>query len=147
MSTNPNPQRPASRYKGTREAGRNNNWSGKIIAIAAVVLIIAVVIAFARFMQIRQSETVSASMGAFERIDDHTFQLDVDVSRDNVDEPSYCIVTALNYSHAEVGRREVLVKPGGNSVIRITTTIPTREPAVSGGIYGCSTVIPQHMNL
>ncbi|WP_080795767.1 DUF4307 domain-containing protein [Corynebacterium pacaense] len=147
MSTNPNPQRPASRYRSSREVITKTNWTGKLIAIAAVALIFAVVFAFARYMQAREAQTVSASMGAFERIDDHTFQMDVDVSRDNVDEPSYCIVTALDYSHGEVGRREVLVEPGGDSVIRITTTIPTRAPAVSGGIYGCSTTIPAHMNL
>lgn len=124
-----------------------NNWSGKIIAVLAVVIVVAVVIALVQFMQRREAETVTATMGAFERIDDSTFQMDVDVTRENPELPTYCIVTALAYSHAEAGRREILVEPSTESVVRITTQIPTREPAVSGGVYGCSTTIPSHMNL
>lgn len=155
MSTNPNSpsnapdstERPVSRYRGNRETMATNNWSGKVIAALAVVIVLALVIALVQFMQRRESETVTASMGAFERIDDSTFQMDVDVTRENPEVPTYCIVTALAYSHAEVGRREILVEPSSATVVRITTQIPTREPAVSGGIYGCSTTIPSHMNL
>lgn len=140
-------ERPASRYRGNRETMASNNWSGKVIAALAVVMIIALVIAFVQFMQRREGETVTGQMGAFERIDDDTFQMDVDVTRENPEEATYCIVTALDYSHAEVGRREILVEPSSDTVVRITTQIPTREPAVSGGVYGCSTTIPSHMNL
>ncbi len=155
MSTPSNPpsnasdstKRPASRYRGNREITASNNWTGKLIAAAAVVIVIALVIAFVQFMQRREAETVSATMGAFERIDDDTFQMNVDITRDNPEVPTYCIVTALAYSHAEVGRREIYVEPSTDTVVRITTQIPTREPAVSGGIYGCSTNIPSHMNM
>lgn len=141
------PERPASRYKGSRETMTSNNWSGKIIAALAVVILVAVVLALVQFMQRREAETVTATMGAFERIDDDTFQLDVDVTRENPEVPTYCVVTALAYSHAEVGRREILVPPSSDTVVRVTTQIPTREPAVSGGVYGCSTTIPSHMNM
>ncbi len=110
-------------------------------------MVIALVVAFVRFMDQREAQTVTATMGAFERIDESSFQLDVDVTRDNPEEATYCIVTALDYSHAEVGRREILIEPGTETVVRVTTLIPTREAAVSGGIYGCSTNIPSHMNL
>lgn len=140
-------QRPSSRYRGNRETMATNNWSGKVIAVLAVVIVVALVIALVQFMQRREAQTVTGTMGAFERIDDSTFQMNVDVTRENPELPTYCIVTALDYSHAEVGRREILVEPSTESVVRITTQIPTREPAVSGGVYGCSTTIPSHMNL
>ncbi|WP_293953195.1 DUF4307 domain-containing protein [uncultured Corynebacterium sp.] len=140
-------ERPASRYRGDRETMATNNWTGKVIAALAVVIVVALVIAFVQFMQRSETQTVTGTMGAFERIDDHTFQMDVDITRDNPEEPTYCIVTALAYSHAEVGRREILVEPSTETVVRVTTQIPTREPAVSGGVYGCSTTIPSHMNL
>lgn len=139
--------RPSSRYNSDRDLTKSSTWTGKVIAIALVILVVALVLGFTRFIQLRDEKTVTASMAGFERIDDSLFQMDLDVSRKNVDQPSYCIVTALNYSKAEVGRREVLVPSGGNSVIRLTTQIPTREAAVSGGVYGCSTNIPAHMNL
>lgn len=143
----PGSERPASRYRTDRDISGGTNWTGKVIAAAAVVIVIGIVIAFVRFMNQQESTTVTASMGAFQRIDEHSFQLDVDVTRQDPSEVAYCIVTALNYEHAEVGRREVLVEPSVDSVVRITTLIPTREAAVSGGIYGCSHNIPAHMNL
>lgn len=161
MSNNPTPssnvpgtpeipdamQRPSSRYRGNRETMATNNWTGKVIAALAVVIVVALVIALVQFMQRREAETITGTMGAFERIDDSTFQMNVDVTRDNPEQAAYCIVTALDYSRAEVGRREILVEPSTETVVRITTQIPTREPAVSGGVYGCSTTIPSHMNL
>ncbi|ALC05406.1 hypothetical protein CDES_04820 [Corynebacterium deserti GIMN1.010] len=140
--------RPAGRYNARRpEASAGRNISGKIIAIVGVLLIIAIVIVGANFLKARDSQTVSGQMGAFERIDDDTFRFEVDVTRDDPSQVAYCIVTAKDYSHAEVGRREVLVEPSEHSTVRISTLIPTRDIAVSGGVYGCSTKIPSHMNL
>ena len=144
----PNTQRPAARYNARRpEAATGKNISGKVIAIVGVLLIIAIVLVGANFLKNREAQTVSGQMGAFERIDDDTFRFEVDVTRDDPSQLAYCIVTAKDYSHAEVGRREDLVEPSDHSTVRISTLIPTREPAVSGGVYGCSTVIPSHMNL
>lgn len=144
----PNTQRPASRYNSPRpEAAAGRNISGKIIAVIGVLLVIAIVVVGANFLKNRDAQTVSGQMGSFERIDDDTFRFEVDVTRDDPSQVAYCIVTAKDYSHAEVGRREVLVEPSDHSTVRISTLIPTREPAVSGGVYGCSTVIPSHMNL
>ncbi|MFP7366427.1 DUF4307 domain-containing protein [Corynebacterium callunae] len=142
----PRAQRPASRYNATAGNPGGRNLGGKAIAVIAVLLIIALVVAFASYMNKREAQTVSGQMGAFERIDDDTFRFEVDVTRDDPSQKAYCIVTAKDYSHAEVGRREVLVEPSEHSTVRISTLIPTRDIAVSGGVYGCSTVIPSHMN-
>src|SRR5699024_72300 len=129
----PNTQRPASRYNSPRpEAAAGRNISGKIIAVIGVLLVIAIVIVAANFLKNRDAQTVAGQMGSFERIDDDTFRFEVDVTRDDPSQVAYCIVTAKDYSHAEVGRREVLVEPSDHSTVRISTLIPTREPAVSG---------------
>ncbi|BAU95370.1 hypothetical protein N24_1108 [Corynebacterium suranareeae] len=144
----PDIKRPAGRYNARRpEAAASKNISGKIIAVIGVLLVIAIVIVGANYLKNRDARTVTGQMGAFERIDDDTFRFEVDVTRDDPSQVAYCIVTAKDYAHAEVGRREVLVEPSEHSTVRISTLIPTREPAVSGGVYGCSTVIPSHMNL
>ena len=70
----------------------------------------------------------------------------VDVKRKNVDTPAYCIVTALNYDMAEVGRREVYISPGGENLQRLQLDIITREPAVAGGAYGCGETIPFYLD-
>lgn len=142
----PSSQRPSSRYNTEGGTISGGNRGGKAIAIVGVLLIIALIVAFANFMNNRESQTVSGQMGSFERIDDDTFRFEVDVTRDDPSQKAYCIVTAKDYSHAEVGRREVLVEPSDHSTVRISTLIPTRDIAVSGGVYGCSTIIPSHMN-
>lgn len=140
-------ERPQSRYGAARPAQGRGGLSGKIIAVLMVALLIAFVIVVARYLSTRDDPTVKASMTNFERMDDATMHLDIDVTRSQPDVPSYCIVTAMNYDKAEVGRREVLVPPGGPETQRLGVEIPTRDRAVSGSVYGCSTQIPSYMDL
>ncbi|KQB83656.1 DUF4307 domain-containing protein [Corynebacterium oculi] len=140
-------ERPQSRYGAARPARGSNGISGKIVAVVMVLLLIALVIVVARFLATRDDATVKASMTNFERVDDATMHLDIDVTRNQPDVPSYCIVTAMNYDKAEVGRREVLISAGGPETQRMAVEIPTRDRAVSGSVYGCSTQIPAYMDL
>ncbi|WPF66886.1 MULTISPECIES: DUF4307 domain-containing protein [unclassified Corynebacterium] len=140
-------ERPQSRYGAARPAQGSGGISGKIVAIVMVALLIALVIVVARFLATRDDATVKASMSNFERVDDSTMHLDIDVTRNQPDVPSYCIVTAMNYDKAEVGRREVLIPAGGPETQRMAVEIPTRDRAVSGSVYGCSTQIPAYMDL
>ena len=138
--------RPESRY-GTDDPAKPKGIAGKIIAALLVLIIIAAVFAIARYVQQRNHIPVQASVAAYERQDDQTMRLWVDITRDDVSKDSYCIVTALNYDMAEVGRREVLVPAGGDSGLRVEVDIPTRDYPVSTGIYGCATDIPSYMDI
>lgn len=146
MSTPAN--RPASRY-GTSESaspiGQPKGIASKVVAIGGVILMAAIIIAVGRYIINREDQAVSITMASHERVDDSTMRLWVDVTRDDTTVPSYCIVTAIDYSMAEVGRRELLIPTGGNAVQRIQVDIPSRDLPVSGGVYGCSTTIPSHM--
>ena len=148
MSTPADP-RSTARY-GSEGGGRNRksqgNLTGKAIAIMAVVLLAGLAVAIARYMAAdAERGDVTISMVSHERVADDTMRLWVDVTRKDPNVESYCIVTAMNYEMAEVGRREILVKPGGDAVQRFTVDIPSRDMPVSGSVYGCSTTMPPYL--
>ncbi len=144
--TSPSPSRPTSRYGADRTPKKPGGIGGKIIAVLTVVLIAGIVITVGRFLMNREAVEVSASLVTFESVDDDSIRLWVDVTREDTTKPSYCIVTALNYAMAEVGRREIVLPTGGEGVQRLEVDLPTRDVPVSGGIYGCSTIMPAHLD-
>ncbi|NLF92138.1 MAG: DUF4307 domain-containing protein [Corynebacterium marinum] len=136
----------AARYGADRTPKTERNLGGKMIAIVAVVLIVGLAVAVARYLAAdNERGDVTISMVSHERIDDQTMRLWVDVTREDPDVESYCIVTAINYEMAEVGRRELLIAPGGDPIQRFQVDIPSRDLPVSGSVYGCSTLIPDHL--
>ncbi|PFG29028.1 putative secreted protein [Corynebacterium renale] len=146
--TNPiDRQRPAGRYQAAGKTAAKSQLSSKLLAVGLVAIVVLAVIFGARYMANRSAVPVSAQMGEFETIDDNHIGMYVDVLRDDVSQPSYCIVKALDYNMAEVGRREILIPAGGPEAQRLWTVIPTRAYPVSVGVYGCATDIPHHMDL
>lgn len=143
MSTATSP-RPAERYG--RNRGSSGSIGGKVVAIVSALLMIALLVVGARTIMERFNEPVRAEFISQEHIDDNTGRLWIDVNRKNPDTPAYCIVTAVDYSHAEVGRREVVLPAGGEEHSRIAVDLPLREPLVSGRIYGCSENLPFYMD-
>lgn len=143
MSTATSP-RPAERYG--RNRGSGGSIGGKVVAIVSALLMIALLVVGARTIMERFNEPVRAEFISQEHIDDNTGRLWIDVNRKNPDTPAYCIVTAVDYSHAEVGRREVVLPAGGDEHSRIAVDLPVREPLVSGRIYGCSENLPFYMD-
>ena len=143
MSTATSP-RPAERYG--RNRGSGGSIGGKVVAIVSALLMIALLVVGARTIMERFNEPVRAEFISQEHIDDNTGRLWIDVNRKNPDTPAYCIVTAVDYSHAEVGRREVVLPAGGEEHSRIAVDLPVREPLVSGRIYGCSENLPFYMD-
>lgn len=125
--------------------GTQPNLSGKLVAIAAVLIAIAIIIVAVQYFQRQRATTVSATQAGIERVDDHTLRSTVDITRKNPDAPAYCIVTALNYNKAEVGRREVLVPAGGAKTQPVTVDIPTNDEPVASTVYGCSDIIPDYL--
>ena len=143
MSTATSP-RPAERYG--RNRGSGGSIGGKVVAIVSGLLMIALLVVGARTIMERFNQPVRAEFISQEHIDDNTGRLWIDVDRKNPDTPAYCIVTAVDYSHAEVGRREVVLPAGGEEHSRIAVDLPVREPLVSGRIYGCSENLPFYMD-
>ena len=124
--------RPADRYG--RANGSGGTVGGKVVAVIAVLLIGALLFFGARTIMNRFNEPVRAEFISQEHIDDSTGRLWIDVTRKHPDTPAYCIVTAVDYSHAEVGRREVILPAGGEEHSRIAVDVPVREPLVSGRV-------------
>lgn len=135
--------RPAQRYGSSSRGGTTG---GKVVAVIAVLLVTAILVVSARALLERFNRPVTAEFISQERIDDSTGRLWIDVDRKDPSQPAYCIVTAVDYSHAEVGRREVILPAGGEKHERLAVELPVREPLVSGRIYGCSDNMPFYMD-
>lgn len=132
-----------SRYDGQPT---QNTWTGKIIAVFALVLVVAFAVALAKYLRSAENQTTHINFASSERIDDSTMRVWADVSRKDTSVPAYCIVTALDYNMAEVGRREFYVPPGGEETQRFQVDVPTREVGVAGGAYGCGESIPFYLD-
>lgn len=133
------------RYHDSNSAQSQGTLSGKLIAIGAVLMVVAFAVAFATFLRNNGPQDVNISFVGSERIDDSTMRVWADVSRKDVEQPAFCIVTALNYSMAEVGRTEFLVPAGGANTHRFEIDVPTYEAAHAGKVYGCGSDVPFYL--
>ncbi|MCK7675775.1 DUF4307 domain-containing protein [Corynebacterium pygosceleis] len=139
------PPLPSDRYAVTADGSRGN-LSGRIIAIGSVLFLVAAVVVTVQYFQKTAAATVSATTSGFERTEDEsTLRMFVDVTRKNTDTDSYCVIQALDYDKIEVGRREFLIPPGGESTERYTVEIPTRGLPVAGKVYGCHEKVPAYL--
>ncbi|WP_254868329.1 DUF4307 domain-containing protein [Corynebacterium sp. Marseille-P4321] len=138
--------RPASRYGSAKRATSGGTTGGKVIAVVTLVLLIAVLVVGGRAISQRMNRPITADFISAEHVDDSTGRLWIEVQRKDPSVPSYCIVTAVDYSHAEVGRREVVMPAGGEELVRIPVEMPLRAPLVSGHVYGCSTTMPSYLD-
>ncbi len=146
MSTgSPRSTSPARQRYGEAEP-KGGTIGGKIVAVVALVLVAAVLFFGGRTLADRMNRPISADFVSQERIDDSTGRLWIEVKRKDPSVPSYCIVTAVDYQHAEVGRREVVFPAGGEELTRVAVDIPVRSPLASGHVYGCSTNLPFYLN-
>ncbi|EFK54369.1 DUF4307 domain-containing protein [Corynebacterium genitalium ATCC 33030] len=139
--------RPAARY-GSEQPRRTSGTSGKVVAVVAVILVALIVVFLGRYVMQRQAQPISATLVSHERVDDTTSRVWFDVQRDDsaIDVPSYCIITSLNYDMTEIGRRDVVIPPGGEKQMRMHVDIPVGDQPVSGGVYGCSTTFPSYLD-
>lgn len=71
---------------------------------------------------------------------DVTFQ----VTRADPSTPARCTVEAQNSAHGQVGVVEVEVPASADATVRLTTTVRTSEPAVTGLVTSCRTTDPTH---
>ena len=100
-----------------------------------------------QYFRTQQKVNANISYVSHEILSDDTARIWVDITRNRVEEPAYCIVQAFDYSKAEVGRREIAVPAGGDEAQRVAIDVPTNHRAVAGGAYGCSGNIPSYLNV
>lgn len=131
-----------------RYGDRNQRPTGKILVIGIIgMLVIALAYVFVQVNRVSEPDVTASQAGwaREEGREDDVFIFTLDVTREDPSKDSYCIIYALDYHVAEVGRREVFVPAGGPSTVRMDVPIHTRGEAVAGDVYGCSTTIPPHL--
>ncbi|MDO5030408.1 MAG: DUF4307 domain-containing protein [Corynebacterium sp.] len=137
-------QQQRARYGDTK----NRTLPAKLVVIG--ILAMLVITGAYIFVQMNRvsAPDVSASQAGWSRTpgkEDEQFIFTLDVTREKPELDSYCIIYALNYDVAEVGRRDVFIPGGGEKTVRMDVPISTREMAVAGDVYGCSTEIPEFL--
>ncbi|MDO4610677.1 DUF4307 domain-containing protein [Corynebacterium sp.] len=128
-----------------RYGDTNRRPTGKLIIIGVAILLV-VCVAYVMVQMSRVSDPdVTGSPAGWSRQEgreDDIFIFTLDVTRKDPAQDSYCVIYAMDYDLNEVGRRDVLVPGGGEPTVRIDVPIETRDQAVAGKVYGCSTDIP-----
>lgn len=144
-----NPTR-GTRYSQQRPAVESRADSFAITGKAIVLVFIAVLIAFAfygvRYLKSREEVNASISYVSHTVINDSTLRVWADITRNRPNETAYCIVQAFDYDKNEVGRREIAVAADNQEAIRVSVDIPTNARAVAGGVYGCSSAVPNYLD-
>lgn len=139
--------RSRSRYgSSSSSAPTGKPWTARALVLVLLAMLVAAVVFGVQYVRSQQKVNADISYVTHEILSDDTARVWVDITRNRVEEPAYCIVQAFDYSKAEVGRREVAVPAGGESAQRIAVDIPTNHRAVAGGAYGCSGNIPSYLD-
>lgn len=137
---------PSQRQRYAKESSQST-WSGKMVAIFAVVIFIAFIVAGVKYVNSQVNKTISAKTATVEQVSGTIMRQWLDVTRKHTDRVSYCIVKAVDYDKNEVGRREVIIPAGGDKVQRIEVDITTTVPAASADVYGCSEDLPFYLSV
>lgn len=131
---------------GSRDSRTGSGVSGKFIVIGIVAVLIAAGVFIWNQWRNSTDADVSATVAGFSDNTDESIMMTLDITRDDASMPAYCIVTALDYDKAEVGRREAVLAAGGDATGRLSVKIHTRAKAVAANVYGCSTVFPSYLD-
>lgn len=132
--------------KATYGSSRQQGVSGKFIVIGIVILLIVVgVYVFSQFRNSTSADTTGTAAG-HEAVDDTTMRMSLDITRDDPERAGYCVVTALDESLTEIGRREAVVAAGGSENTRLVVDIRTNGEPVAADVYGCSSVFPSYLD-
>ncbi|WBT09645.1 DUF4307 domain-containing protein [Corynebacterium sp. SCR221107] len=137
---------PRQRYEQESETTRGT-LSGKLIVVVVIVILLGIGYAGIKLYNSQKNNTISGKTATVEQVNDSTMRLWFDVTRKSTDNPSYCIVTAVDYDRGEVGRREVVIPAGGEKVQRIEVDITTTSAAASADVYGCSEDLPFYLKV
>ncbi|WP_155763756.1 DUF4307 domain-containing protein [Mycobacterium asiaticum] len=134
--------RPQARYG---RAGLSRKTRRRVvIGLTALVLTAGIGIAILGYQRIGTSP-VSGTLAAYEVIDDETASVTISVTRKDPSRPVDCIVRVRAKDGTETGRREVLVPPGDQGTVQVTTTLKSSKPPVMADVYGCGTDVPGYL--
>jgi len=132
---------PPGRY-GPRSATGATRRGAIIFGVVAVV--VSTVIAYFAFSLIG-SEPITAERVAFAPQPHNKMSVTIDVRRDQPQRPAVCVVTVLDISGEETGRREVYVPPADDDV-RLRTVIQSGDPPVTADVFGCTYSVPEYLS-
>ena len=134
-------QVPEGRYgsRARRTAPPVARWV--LGALALVVLAGVAVVGY----QNLGSAPIEGKQIAFDVLDDGSVHVTAEVRRDDPAAPAECVIRARAESGEEVGRKEVLVPPGGGTV-RLGTVLRTSHRATIGEVYGCTYRVPEYLS-
>lgn len=139
--------RSQSRYGSTTRTPRiGGAWANRALVLVFLAMLVAAIVFGVQYFRSQQKVNADISYVTHEILSDDSMRIWVDITRNRVEEPAYCIVQAFDYAKAEVGRREVAVPAGGEAAQRIAVDVPTNHRAVAGGVYGCSGNIPSYLD-
>ena len=88
---------------------------------------------------------VEGTLAGYRLIDPQTVSVTISVTRLDPSRPVDCIVRVRAKDGSETGRREVLVPPGSEPTVQVTTIVKSSQPPVMGDVYGCGTEVPGYL--
>lgn len=108
--------RARSRYGSSSSSARTGkSWTNRALVLIFLGMLVAAVVFGVQYVRSQQKINADISYVTHEILSDDTARVWVDITRNRVEEPAYCIVQAFDYSKAEVGRREIAVPAGGEA--------------------------------
>ncbi|RAV31930.1 DUF4307 domain-containing protein [Corynebacterium heidelbergense] len=136
---------PQSRLVDRYGATRQNKFTGRVVVIVLVLLMLTAGVYIVRQVMHSSAAPVQAVQSGGRIISDDRLQMRVDVTRDDPNAASYCIVKALDYDKNEVGRRGFVVPAGGPKTARMMVDVQTTSRGYAGAVYGCSDKVPNFL--
>lgn len=132
---------PAGRY-GSRSGGKLPRWAYATVLAGGIIggLALAIVL-YVMF----GSQPIDGKQTSYIVLNDGAVQVNVDVTRQTPDRPAMCIVRARSKDGDEVGRKEVYVAPGSDTVT-LTTVLRTSKRPVTGEVDVCSYQVPPYLS-
>lgn len=136
----PTPTKLEDRY-GTRprRTSRRAYW-----ALGALALLFGGVIAWVGYVNLGTAPIETQSV-SFDNLPDDSMRLTFEITRDEPERAAVCIVRVRVLDGGEGGRKEVLVKPGAESM-RVTTIIRSTAEPVTADVFGCSYQVPPYLS-
>lgn len=133
---------PAGRYPDTKDPAKTL----RILKIGGVaVVVVGVLLAWLAYSKF-SDQAVKGEAAGYELISDTTVGVQISITRKNPSDPATCIITAKNRAGDEIGRREVLIKPGVQTVQVISSEVRTTEKPAVGDVFGCGAEIPDYLD-
>jgi hypothetical protein len=132
---------PEGRYGSARArpATRVRKW-----VLAGLGLLLGTAIAYVGYTNLG-SPPIDAQRTGYSIVDKSTIKITFDVIRDSPERAAVCVVRARVIDGSEGGRKEVLVPPGGSSIM-VSTTIKSSGEPVTADVFGCSYQVPAYLS-